>query len=135
MQILTDDARCSGCRACELSCVARHDDRFATTTARVRVRKIEAHGLDSPHVCRQCENAPCMSVCPVQALHRDTATGSIRLRRDDCIVCSACFDACPFGAVFSDPVSGMPLICDLCDGEPACVKRCATGALAENGRA
>ncbi len=135
MQLLADDTRCSGCRACELTCVARHEGRFATTTARIRVKKIEAHGVDAPCVCRQCADAPCITACPVDALTRHPSNGAIRLRPDDCIVCSACFDACPFGAVFSDPVSGMPLICDLCDGEPACVKRCATGALAENDRA
>jgi ferredoxin len=27
------------------------------------------------------------------------------------------------------PETGLPLICDLCDGDPACVKRCPTGAI------
>jgi Fe-S-cluster-containing hydrogenase component 2 len=27
------------------------------------------------------------------------------------------------------PESGLALICDLCGGEPACVQRCATGAI------
>ena len=27
------------------------------------------------------------------------------------------------------PETGLPLICDLCNGDPACVKRCATGAI------
>jgi Fe-S-cluster-containing hydrogenase component 2 len=33
------------------------------------------------------------------------------------------------------PETGMALICDLCGGDPACVKRCATGAIvyAERG--
>ncbi len=134
MQLLTDEARCSGCRACELTCVARHDGHFATTTARIRVRKTETRGVDSPRVCRQCADAPCVTACPAGALVRHPSNGAIHLRRDDCLVCSACFDACPFEAVFPDPVSGMPLVCDLCDGEPACVKRCATGALSEAGR-
>jgi Fe-S-cluster-containing dehydrogenase component len=50
MQILVDEARCSGCRACELACVARHDGRFGTSTARIRIVKIEAHGVDRPSV-------------------------------------------------------------------------------------
>ena len=31
--------------------------------------------------------------------------------------------------VMLHPETGLPLICDLCDGDPACVKRCATGAI------
>jgi Fe-S-cluster-containing hydrogenase component 2 len=27
------------------------------------------------------------------------------------------------------PETGLALICDLCGGDPACVKRCATGAI------
>jgi Fe-S-cluster-containing dehydrogenase component len=38
-------------------------------------------------------------------------------------------DACPFGVVVLHPETGLPLICDLCGGEPACVVRCATGAI------
>ena len=35
--------------------------------------------------------------------------------------------ACPYGAVGS--LSGEILRCDLCDGEPVCVKYCSTDAL------
>jgi hypothetical protein len=31
------------------------------------------------------------------------------------------------------PETGLALICDLCGGDPACVKRCATGAIAWEG--
>jgi Fe-S-cluster-containing hydrogenase component 2 len=27
------------------------------------------------------------------------------------------------------PETGLALVCDLCGGDPACVKRCATGAI------
>lgn len=128
-RILVREDLCSGCRACEVACVAQHEGRFGTATARIRVTKIEPLGLDLPHVCRLCRRAPCAGACPTGALVRDETTGAIVLHPDDCIGCSACVDACPFGAASLHPETGLALICDLCQGDPACVKRCATGAI------
>jgi Fe-S-cluster-containing hydrogenase component 2 len=130
MQILVREARCSGCRACEVACVGRHEGRFGTATARIRVRKIEHLGFAGPELCRPCTDAPCVAACPTSALSRDAVTSAILLNPDDCLVCSICTDACSFGLVSIHPASGLPLICDLCGGDPACVKRCVTGALA-----
>ncbi len=129
MHILVDEARCSGCRACELACVARRDQRFGTADARVRVVKVEADGIDRPSLCRQCADAPCVAECPTGALTTTDGSRTIHFSPDDCIVCPACAAACPFEAVFVDAATGMPLICDLCGGDPACIRRCATGAL------
>ena len=127
MQILVDEARCSGCRACELACAARRGGPFGTAEARIRVVKVEADGVDRPSLCRQCPEAPCAEACPTGAI--GMGGGRIRVSADECIVCPACAAACPFDAVFSRPETGFPLICDLCDGAPACVERCVTGAL------
>jgi carbon-monoxide dehydrogenase iron sulfur subunit len=121
---------CSGCRACMVACVARHDGRFGTSSARLRITKVEAQGLDEPQVCRLCRRPPCMTSCPSEALYKDESTGAVLLRPDDCSGCSACVDACPFGVVALHPESGLAVICDLCGGDPACVKRCSTGAIA-----
>ncbi len=109
--------------------MAIHDGRFGTATTRIRVRKIEDRGVQLPRVCSACPDAPCLAACPVSALSRDAITSAVLLAPDACIVCPACADACPHGVVFIDPAGGTPLICDLCDGDPACVKRCVTGAL------
>jgi len=121
--------RCSGCRACQVACVAQHEGLFGTSTARLRVVKDEALGLDMPHVCRLCRRAPCVAACPTGALCKDEATGAVLSCDDQCIGCSACVDACPFGMPFLHPASGTVILCDLCGGDPACVKRCATQAL------
>ncbi len=120
---------CSGCRACEVACVVWHEGCFGTATARIRVTKIEPLGLDHPHVCRLCRRPPCVTACPTQALYKDETTGVVLLRPDDCIGCSACMDAGPFGMAALHPETGLALVCDLCGGDPACVKRCATGAI------
>jgi len=128
-RILVRKDLCTGCRACEVACVARHEGRFGTATARIRVTKIEPWGVDHPHACRLCRRPPCVTACPTQALYKDETTGAVLLRPDGCIGCSACVDACPFGMVALHPETDLALICDLCGGDPACVKRCATGAI------
>jgi carbon-monoxide dehydrogenase iron sulfur subunit len=134
-RILVNKDLCSGCRACEVACVAWHDGRFGTATTRIRVTKIEPLGVDYPHVCRLCRRPPCMAACPTGALYHDETTGAVLLRPDDCFGCSACVDECPFGMADLHPETGMALICDLCGGDPDCVKRCASGAIvyAETG--
>ena len=129
MRILVREGVCSGCRACEVACVARHEGRFGTAATRIHVVKIEPLGVDQPHVCRLCSHAPCVAACPTGALRKDGPAGAVLLDAEECIGCSACVDACPFGVATLHPESGRPLICDLCDGDPAWVKRCATGAI------
>ena len=128
--ILVREELCSGCRACQVACVAHHDRRFSTATARIRVTKIEPLGLDQPHVCRLCRPAPCIDACPSEALYRDPVTGAILMDAALCTGCAACGDACPYGMAAIHAATGLALICDLCGGDPACVKRCATGAIA-----
>ena len=128
-RILVCEDLCSGCRACEIACVVQHEGRFGTAVARIRITKIEPLGIDQPHVCRLCRRAPCVVACPVGALYKNEATGAVLLHAGDCIGCSACVDACPFGMVALHPETGLALICDLCGGDPVCVKRCATGAI------
>ena len=138
-RILVNSEVCSGCRACEVACVAHHDGRFGTAATRIHVVKVEALGIDQPHVCRQCGGAdagraPCIDACPVGALSKDERTGAILVDVDPvstsaCIGCAACVDACPFGMAALHPEAGTAIICDLCGGDPACVQRCATGAI------
>jgi Fe-S-cluster-containing hydrogenase component 2 len=127
-----------------VACVAYHEGRFGTAAARIHVVKVEPLGIDQPHVCRQCgskvSSAPCVAACPVGALSKDEGTGAIGVDTDPasasaCIGCAACVDACPFGMAALHPETGAATICDLCGGDPACVKRCATGAIvyAERG--
>jgi carbon-monoxide dehydrogenase iron sulfur subunit len=129
-RILVREEACSGCLACAVACVVQHEGRFGIAAARIHVAKIEPLGLDRPHVCRLCWRAPCAVACPTGALYRDETTGAVLLVAEDCIGCSACVDACPFGVVTLHPEPGLALICDLCGGDPSCVRRCATGAIA-----
>ena len=77
--------------------------------------------------CRHCLRAPCMEVCPAEALKRDPSTGAVVVDEALCIGCRDCVFACPFGAIKME--AGKAIKCDLCGGDPACVRHCPTRAL------
>jgi Fe-S-cluster-containing dehydrogenase component len=125
---------CSGCRACETACVLHREGLIGTSAARIRIAKDEAEGRDLPRLCQICDDPACLSACPHGALSRsEPLEGAILLDKSLCEPCSLCFSACSFGSIFADPRDGTPLICDLCAGEPACVKRCTKRAIIFGG--
>jgi len=128
-RIIVDKDLCSGCRACQVACVVQHEQVFGTQSARIRVAKVDPLGLDEPVVCRFCARPACVAACPEGALARDECTGAVVLRDGACTGCGACARACPFGVPYVDARTGRVMICDLCGGDPACVRRCATGAI------
>ncbi len=81
-----------------------------------------------PIVCQQCETPFCAITCPTGALRKNTETGMVELYREKCVGCRLCLMSCPFGAitVLDD---GLASKCDLCDGDPMCVKFCEFEAL------
>lgn len=121
--------KCTGCRACETICSFKHTDGFCGEDSRIRVKKLEEDGIDKPHICHQCGNAPCIEVCPTEALSKHPGNGSIVINDEKCIGCKACSQVCPFNSIFFNKITGKVLICDLCGGEPTCVKRCQAGAI------
>jgi formate dehydrogenase iron-sulfur subunit len=51
--------------------------------------------------CRKCTNAPCIGVCPADALEKDEQ-GFISRSTNLCISCKSCVIICPFGTMMSD---------------------------------
>lgn len=51
------------------------------------------------------------------------------VNHDKCLRCKMCSIACPFGATTYDPIGDMIAKCDLCGGDPQCVKQCPSGAI------
>ncbi len=126
-RIVVDAAKCSGCRVCELVCSYHHEKRFSPSLSRIDVVKMDKYGLDYPVYCRQCSECPPADVCPVGALNKGD-NGAIILDVEVCINCGVCAKICIYNAVKLDEASRQ-LICDLCWGDPVCVKKCPTDAL------
>jgi len=51
--------------------------------------------------CRRCEDAPCISVCPAEALEK-VESGIIERHTNLCVSCKSCVTICPFGTMMSD---------------------------------
>jgi carbon-monoxide dehydrogenase iron sulfur subunit len=124
-----DYQKCTGCRLCELVCAVFHDGISNPARSRIKVMKWEAEGLYIPMSCQQCQDAPCMNVCPVKALFRDEELGRVSVDYDVCIGCRACVAVCPFGAMSFNTKDKQVFKCDLCDGDPQCVRFCEEKAI------
>jgi Fe-S-cluster-containing hydrogenase component 2 len=129
-KILTvDPEKCTGCRNCELVCSVMHNGVSNPSLARIQIVKWENIGVYIPMSCQHCEDAPCMAVCPKDAIYRDEALESVRINHDLCIGCKMCVSACPFGAARWDSKRGRVFKCNLCHGDPQCVRFCYTKAV------
>jgi Fe-S-cluster-containing dehydrogenase component len=86
-----------------------------------------------PKLCNQCDNPPCVQVCPVGATYQ-TADGVVLVDRTWCIGCGYCIMACPYGVRFFHPVYHVAEKCNFCyhriskGMKTECVDACAFGA-------
>ena len=124
-----DYEKCTGCRLCELVCSVKHDGVSNPMRSRIKVIKWEAEGLYVPMSCQQCEDAPCLTACPAKAISRNEALQRVEVDYDICIGCRTCVSVCPFGAMSFNTIDRKVIKCDLCDGEPQCVRFCDVKAV------
>ena len=118
-----DYANCSGCRLCEIACSLRHEDRVWPEASRVRVFML-VPGVEIPHLCVQCYDYPCVNSCRFDALRVSEDTGAVQVDAEKCTACGVCTSACPGHVPHLHPWREQVVICDLCDGDPECVKVC-----------
>lgn len=121
--------RCTGCMQCELACSWVQTGTFAPSRSVIRVNVFDEEASYAPYTCLQCDEAWCMSACPVNAITIDDRTGAKIVLEKLCIGCHLCTIACPFGTVFTTPVTDKASKCHLCGGQPACATACPTAAI------
>ena len=140
--IIVNIDKCMACKSCEIACAVAHSQSKVLQEAiqemprpQSRVSVQAAGEFAVPLQCRHCEDAPCITVCPTGATHREEANGPVLIDKDKCIGCKYCLVACPFGVIEVSHDGKVMVKCDLCferakAGQvPACVEACPTKAL------
>jgi len=121
--IRIDVDKCNGCRACEMICSAFHaTPKYSSNNparSRIRIIREPLRDLYVPVYAGEYTMAECAG--------RDKYTIDGK-EYDECSFCRA---SCPSRDEFKEPDSGLPLKCDMCEGEeePLCVKWCMHDAL------
>lgn len=107
---------CIGCRRCVQACHEENNHDRATYNSYIRVFEMEQGSIDfsrgdatydhpvpqknkyyMPVQCQQCDNAPCVKVCPVEATWKEV-DGIVVVDYNWCIGCRYCEAACPYHA-------------------------------------
>ncbi|UCH98573.1 MAG: 4Fe-4S dicluster domain-containing protein [Candidatus Aminicenantes bacterium] len=127
--LMINHEKCTGCRLCELVCSVFHEGVSNPSRSRINIIKWEAEGLYIPMSCQQCEDAPCMTICPVKAISRDQALDYVKIDYNVCIGCRSCVAVCPFGAMGFNVIDKKVFKCDFCEGDPQCVRFCDVKAI------
>lgn len=99
--MVIDLRKCVGCHACTIACVAENKLPPGVVYRPV----LEEETGTYPHVarrfiprpCMQCENPPCVPVCPVEATYTNK-DGVVIVDYNQCIGCRYCITACPYAA-------------------------------------
>jgi formate dehydrogenase iron-sulfur subunit len=159
----TDTSVCIGCKACEVACkewnqLPEKEDELGflgqsldntgelngTTWRHVQFidnvpdeTMTEGNGkafLLMSDVCKHCQHASCLDVCPTGAIIR-TEFDTVNIQEDVCNGCRNCIAACPYDVIEVNDEKNVAQKCTLCYDrlqggmEPACAKACPTDSI------
>jgi molybdopterin-containing oxidoreductase family iron-sulfur binding subunit len=99
--MVIDTRKCVGCHACTMSCVAENKLPPGVVYRPVVDQEIGTYPNVTrkflPRPCLQCDEPPCVPVCPVGATFT-RPDGVVEIDYDQCIGCRYCITACPYSA-------------------------------------
>jgi formate dehydrogenase iron-sulfur subunit len=156
----TDTSVCIGCKACEVACKEwnllpgnepafgdGYDNTGQLDAQNWRHVKLIDNVPDKPvgvgqgkawlmmsDVCKHCQHASCLDVCPTGAIIR-TEFDTVFIQPDVCNGCRDCISACPYGVIEMDETTKIAQKCTMCYDrlqgglEPACAHACPTQSI------
>jgi Fe-S-cluster-containing dehydrogenase component len=99
--MVIDLRKCTGCNGCNIACVSENklppgvSYRPVMTETQGTYPRVARRFVPRP--CLQCQEPPCVSVCPVKATYK-RSDGITVVDYDRCIGCRYCMTACPYSA-------------------------------------
>jgi phenylglyoxylate dehydrogenase beta subunit len=120
---------CDGCMDCVSTCAAIKGDGAGLDTLNARIQIVPGDVGFELALCRQCGDPNCAANCPAGALTKNAGSGIIDWDETKCVDCLLCTVGCAYGGIVDNAVARHVVKCDLCGGDPACVKACGKGAL------
>jgi tetrathionate reductase subunit B len=132
--MVIDTNRCIACHGCTIACTSEnnvpdgHYRSWVKIMSKGRYPNVSSHFL--PRLCNNCEDAPCLNLCPTGATYRTYEDGVVHVNREICVGCRICVVACPYGSRFINPITNTADKCDFCYHritkglQPACVDAC-----------
>ena len=135
---IIDNRKCIGCHACTTACKSEHDVPIGVN--RTYVKQVEkgifpnTKRVFSVMRCNHCTDAPCVEICPVEALFT-REDGIVDFDNNRCIGCKSCMQACPYDALYINPDNNTAAKCNYCAHRvevgraPSCVEVCPEHAI------
>jgi molybdopterin-containing oxidoreductase family iron-sulfur binding subunit len=101
--MVIDLQKCVGCGACALACKNENNVQQEIYWAHY-IKETEGKFPNVrynyvPTLCNHCTKAPCVLVCPTQAMHKQEDNITMH-DHEKCIGCRYCMIACPYGVIY-----------------------------------
>lgn len=148
-EFFIDLDECTGCNLCIIACKDEHvgNPQLPWTREqpdtghfwmnvkpfeRGQVPKVKITYL--PLLCQHCDNAPCMKVCPEDAIAKGE-NGLVIINQEKCTGCGLCQEACPYDVIYMNEELNVAQKCTGCAhlveiGEtPRCADICPRDAI------
>jgi Fe-S-cluster-containing dehydrogenase component len=126
--IVHDPALCTGCRQCMTACSFKKYQTYNYNLSLCKVLEDPRGGFVRVH-CHHCQDPMCMAACPADAIAKDERTGFVTIDPMLCIGCKACTYACPIAIPQMGRGLKIMVKCDMCGGDPECIKVCSSKAI------
>jgi len=124
-----DSKKCNGCNKCVEACAIVKSNSSDLVHSRIQILKDDQTGEYKTILCRQCADPQCVKTCPAKALSKNEETGVVEWDSTKCVGCLLCTLACPYAGISFNIKTNEVMKCDLCGGDPECVKACEPRAL------
>ncbi|NKB20256.1 MAG: 4Fe-4S dicluster domain-containing protein [Alphaproteobacteria bacterium] len=146
---LIDVDKCTGCNLCVVACKDEHVDSSYTPWTKpqpeggqfwMNVKPVERGTIPRvrmnflPTMCQHCEDAPCISSCPEEAI-KTREDGLVWIDAELCTGCGDCQPACPYDVIYKNDDLNIAQKCTGCahrvdEGDlPRCVDVCPHEAI------